>query len=130
MKKILIGDEFFDKTIFDQQWFYEEHPLLKKYQTIEIEDEYYIDCVIDDFDLIDNVYIFNVEKYNARKQKETNLLILPKKLKRLEELRKDIVQDIAGLYIEDIETRKEEYRTLLNEVRILQEKPPREIKEI
>lgn len=48
---------------------------------------------------------------------------------RLEELRKDIVQSVSGLIIEDIEQRKAEYRTLLNEVRILLGKEPRKIKE-
>lgn len=93
---------------------------------VELEDKYF-DCNYFDFN---EDLTFNVEKYNKRKERENALLILPNKLKRLEELRKDIVQDIAGLYIEDIETRKEEYRTLLNEVRVLQGKTPREIKEI
>lgn len=47
---------------------------------------------------------------------------------RLEELRKDIVQDIAGLFIEDIDARKEEYREILNKVRIMQGKTPRSLK--
>ena len=94
------------------------------YTKIEIEDTYR-DCESIDFN---DDFTFNTEKYNIRKQKETNLLILPKKLKRLEELRKDIVQDIAGLYIADIEARKEEYRILLNNVRVLQGKEPKSIK--
>lgn len=96
------------------------------YTKVEIAD-IYSDCTNADFN---EDFTFNVEKYNKRKERENALLILPDKLKRLEELRKDIVQDIAGLYIEDIEARKEEYRTLLNEVRVLQEKTPRKIKEI
>lgn len=55
-----------------------------------------------------------------------NKLIAKKKL-RLEELRKDIVQELAGLIVENIEDKKVEYRTLLNEVRVLQGKEPREI---
>lgn len=103
MKKILIGDEFFDKTIFDQQWFYEEHPLLKKYQTIEIEDEYYIDCALDDFDVIDNAYVFNVEKYNARKQKE---LVEP----RIAELKQLLAgYDYIGIKIATGRATREEY---------------------
>lgn len=96
------------------------------YTKVEIPNEYN-DCIGADFN---DDYTFSIEKYNKRKERENALLILPDKLKRLEELRKDIVQDVAGLYIEDIEARKEEYRTLLNEVRVLQEKTPRETKEI
>lgn len=93
---------------------------------LELEDTYK-DCKYQDFN---EDLTFSVEKYNARKNKENDDKLLSIKLKRLEELRKDIVQDIAGLYIEDIELRKEEYRTLLNEVRVLQCKSPREIKEM
>ena len=49
------------------------------------------------------------------------------KLKRLEELTKDFAQVQAGLIIDDIEDRKIEFQTLLNEVRILQGKEPRQI---
>lgn len=47
------------------------------------------------------------------------------KIKRLEELTKDFAQVQAGLIIEDIEDRKVEFQTLLNEVRVLQGKEPR-----
>lgn len=47
------------------------------------------------------------------------------KLKRLEELTKDFAQVQAGLIIDDIEDRKLEFRTLLNEIRVLQDKEPR-----
>ena len=51
------------------------------------------------------------------------------KLYRLEELTKDFAQIQAGLIIENIEERKLEFQTLLNEVRILQGKDPRQIKQ-
>ena len=44
---------------------------------------------------------------------------------RLEELSKDFIQELCGLEIPDIENRKAEFRTLLNEVRVLQGKMPR-----
>lgn len=49
------------------------------------------------------------------------------KINRLTELTKDLAQVQAGLIITDIEERKQEFRTLLNEVRVLQGKQPREI---
>lgn len=49
------------------------------------------------------------------------------KQKRLAELTKDFAQVQAGLVIDDIENRKQEFRTLLNEVRALQGKQPRKI---
>ena len=69
------------------------------------------------------------EEYLTRKKEHENnsekKILIEKKKSRLEELRKDMVQSIAGLKIDDIEDRKEEYRTLLNEVRVLQGKEPR-----
>lgn len=47
------------------------------------------------------------------------------KINRLTELTKDLAQVQAGLIITDIEERKQEFRTLLNEVRVLQGKQPR-----
>ncbi len=47
---------------------------------------------------------------------------------RLEELRKDFEQDRLGLVVPNIEQKKTEYITLLQEVRMLQGKMPRNIK--
>ena len=47
------------------------------------------------------------------------------KQKRLAELTKDFAQVEAGLIIDDLDERKQEFRTLLNEVRVLQGKQPR-----
>ena len=68
------------------------------------------------------------KKAQLETEMERELAIDTKKV-RLEELRKDIVQEIAGLIVDNIEDKKFEYRTLLNEVRILQGKEPRQIKE-
>ena len=51
--------------------------------------------------------------------------MLYEKINRLTELTKDLAQVQAGLIIDDIEDRKLEFRTLLNEVRVLQGKEPR-----
>ena len=52
------------------------------------------------------------------------------KIKRLTELTKDLAQVQAGLIITDIEERKQEFRTLLNEVRVLQGKKKRQMRQI
>lgn len=56
-----------------------------------------------------------------------NQRLMQEKINRLTELTKDFVQIEAGLIIDDLEERKVEFRTLLNEVRVLQGKQPREI---
>ena len=66
------------------------------------------------------------KKAQLEAEVERGLAIDTKKV-RLEELRKDIVQDVAGLIIPNIEEKKAEYRTILNEVRVLQGKQPRDI---
>lgn len=48
------------------------------------------------------------------------------KQQRLSELTKDFAQVEAGLIVPDIEDKKVEFRTLLNEVRVLQGKTPRD----
>lgn len=60
---------------------------------------------------------------------EANNKIIETKKQRLAELTKDFAQVEAGLQIDDIEERRAEFRTLLNEVRVLQGKEPRQIKE-
>ena len=57
----------------------------------------------------------------------TDIILI--KQQRLAELTKDLAQVQVGLIIDDLEDRKTEFRTLLNEVRMLQGKQPREIKE-
>lgn len=116
--KILIGKEIFDKTIFYQSWYTGE---LFGGKIVEIDDKY-SDCSREDFD---EDLSFNITKYNERVKKEQEQCVLPSKIKRLEELTKDFAQVQAGLIIDDIEDRKLEFRTLLNEVRVLQGKEPR-----
>ena len=56
-----------------------------------------------------------------------NQRLVQEKINRLTELTKDFAQAGAGLIIDDLESRKAEFRTLLNEVRVLQGKLPRQI---
>lgn len=124
--KICIKENEFNPSLLYQDWCTEEKAIQMGYKIVDIDDKY-SDCAFDDFD---EDFTFSVEKYQTRKQAEENKQLLPVKVKRLEELRKDIVQDIVGLYMEDIEARKEEYITLLNEVRVLQGKEPKPRKNI
>ena len=65
-----------------------------------------------------NIITDDNEEYNKQK------LIKSKQL-RLEELTKDFAQVNAGFVIDNLEERKTEFRKLLNEVRVLQGKEPR-----
>lgn len=69
-------------------------------------------------------YLSAKKEYDEKFLKGVDIL---KKKARLEELTKDLAQVQAGLIIENIEEKKEEFRTLLNEIRVLQGKEPREI---
>lgn len=65
--------------------------------------------------------------YSEEELKQQQIRI---KIKRLTELTKDLAQVQVGLVIDDIEDRKAEFRTLLNEVRILQGKEIRKTEEL
>ena len=91
-------------------------------------------CVVDAE--TDIVYGYDNKRYlkDAAPQKPQTLidaeaaqLRISELIQRLEELTKDFAQVQAGLIIEDIEDRKKEFQILLNEVRVLQGKEPRQI---
>lgn len=52
---------------------------------------------------------------------------LQKKIARLNELTKDFAQVQAGFVIPNIEEKKAEFRELLNKVRIIEGKEPRDV---
>lgn len=121
--KVLINKYGIDKTIFGQKWFSEETHL--NGQVVEIEDTYN-DCVFEDFELVNNEYVFSIEKYNARKQRENADNRIAEIKPRLEQLSQDLIQAQAGAVFEDLEERKAEFKTLHNELRVLLGKEPRE----
>ena len=121
MKKILINETIFDKTLPYQDWFIEDN-LTNDIKVVEIDDKYYADCIKEDFN---DDLTFNVEKYNARKQKEKGLARIAEIKPRLEQLSQDLIQAHAGAVFEDLEERKLEFQTLHNELRILLGKEPR-----
>lgn len=82
---------------------------------------------VETVDLNGNRTISEEERIVSNTNDYTNSQLIFQKQTRLAELTKDLAQVQAGLIITDIEERKQEFRTLLNEVRVLQGKQPREI---
>ena len=109
MKKILINETIFDKTLPYQDWFIEEN-MPSDVHVVEIDDKYYVDCRKEDFN---DDLTFNVEKYNARKQKE-NKLNYKKEVERLVALRYDICDELA--IQRQKEEKPEEYKEYYNYV--------------
>lgn len=85
-------------------------------------DEQYKDCTYLDFN---EDLTFSVEKYNARKQEETNRLRIAEIKPRLDQISQDLIQAQAGAVFEDLEERKAEFQSLHNELRLLSGKTPR-----
>lgn len=69
-------------------------------------------------------YLVNKNNYETI---QNNQQLIAEKQARLTELTKDFAQVNAGLIIDNLEERRAEFRTLLNEVRVLQGKEPRQI---
>lgn len=91
------------------------------YTKVEIDDKY-SDCTNQDFN---EDLTFNVDKYNARKQKEIAEPRIAEIKIRLEQLSQDLIQAQAGAVFEDLEERRAEFQTLHNELRVLMGKEPR-----
>lgn len=72
--------------------------------------------------------IYQIQEFPPKTNEELLQETLRDKIQRLEELSKDFIQIQAGFIIEDIEIKKLEFQTLLNDVRELQGKPPKQIK--
>lgn len=92
------------------------------FKRIEIDDMY-ADCINQDFN---EDLTFNVEKYNIRKQNENNQSRKSEIRYRLQQLSQDLIQAQAGAVFDDLESRKLEFQTLHNELRVLEGKEPRE----
>ena len=66
--KICIKENEFNPSLLYQKWCSEEMAIEMGYTIVEV-DEKYADCCFEDFN---EDLTFNVDKYNARKQKEVN----------------------------------------------------------
>lgn len=121
MKNIVIkkeknGSLYMDKNFFDR--FTEEDLETYGYTKVEAPE----DCEVSDFN---DDLTFSEEKYNQRKEQEAKAERLIHIKKRLSELSENIIQVQAGAVIENSEEMFEEFRTLHNEARELEEKQPR-----
>ena len=68
-----------------------------------------------------------IERDSEKDDDYEKILLKESKKNKLAELTKDFAQVQAGLIVPDIEQKKEEFRNLLNEIRKLEGKQPREI---
>lgn len=116
------GSIYIDKTALQRL----DEETLKQppynYSFVEVEKD---DCESCDFN---DDLTFNIEKYNTRKQLEEDQKRIPEIQSRLDQLSQDIVQDMAGEDVPDIENRKAEFIELHNELRVLLGKDERKIK--
>lgn len=88
------------------------------YSFVEV-DAKYSDCQPSDFN---TDLTFSIDKYNTRKQSIIDEERVFEIRKRLNELSQDFTQAYLGAVFEDIEDRKTEFKTLHNELRLLQGK--------
>ena len=113
------GSLYMDKNFFNR--FTDAELGVYRFTKVAIPEEYLDKLSITDFN---DDLTFNEIKHIERLQRETELVKLPILIKRLEELTKDFVRVNLGAIIEDIEDRKIEYKTTLDEVRRIQGKEP------
>ena len=118
MIKICIKDNEFNPSLLSQNWCNEEKAIQMGFTIVEAPE----DSVFEDFN---NDLTFNIEKYNARKLAESNAERIIEIKARLNELSQDFIQVQVGAEFDDLEERKEEFRTLHNELRELLGKEPR-----
>ena len=71
--------------------------------------------------------IQEIERDSEKDDDYEKILLKESKKNKLAELTKDFAQVQAGLIVPDIDQKKEEFRNLLNEIRKLEGKQPREI---
>lgn len=96
------------------------------YQIIEIDDKY-SDCVYSDFDFENDIFTFNIDKYNARKQKE-NEVNYENKIVSLIRQKYTIDQELAILRQRD--TKPEEYQIYFDYVEQCKEEAKAEINKL
>ncbi len=72
-------------------------------------------------------HIEEIEREEIKDNEMKVAMEIEQKKRRLTELTKDFAQVQAGLIIPNLDDKKEEFRNLLNEIRVLEGKEPREI---
>lgn len=119
--KICIKENEFNPTLLYQSWCTEDKAVAMGYTIVEVEEKY-SDCCFDDFN---RDLTFNVEKYNARKQRESNRRELEELQPELDKLTEDLIQAQAGAIIPDLEERKARFQVIHNRIREIKGKEPR-----
>lgn len=92
-------------------------------------DDKFGDCESNDFELRNGEFIFGVDRYNERKLNISKKLRIPQIKTRLSKITEDLAQVQCGVIVPNIEEEKLEFQQLLNEIRELEGKPPKEIKQ-
>ena len=89
------------------------------YSFVDVDCE---DCIAEDFN---NDLTFNKTKYEQRKQNALNESRIAEIQTRLNELSQDFIQAEIGAIFDDLDARKQEFKSLHNELRSLLGKEPR-----
>lgn len=139
MKKLIVNTAISDNVIIEDNKFLiyknangkicisptmftdEELNKISEYNIIELDDKY-SNCIGSDFN---EDLTFNVEKYNARKQRESNQQELAELQPELDKLTEDLIQAQAGAIIPDLEERKARFQVIHNRIREIKGKEPR-----
>ena len=91
------------------------------YTKVEIDDKY-ADCIYSDFDCTGNTFVFNITKYNSRKEKEKNIKLINDYKRKLFETDYKAIKYAEGLISETdyapIKAERENYRKAINSLEI------------
>ena len=135
--EICIRENYIDKTaltrthiIIDEdgkeheELMYKREDLVKPpyfYQIVEVDDKY-ADCIYSDFDSTGDTFVFNIAKYNSRKEKEKNIKLINDYKRKLFETDYKAIKYAEGLISETdyvpIKAERENYRKAINSLEI------------
>ena len=135
--EICIRENYIDKTaltrthiIIDEdgkeheELMYKREDLVKPpyfYQIVEVDDKY-ADCIYSDFDCTGDTFVFNIAKYNSRKEKEKNIKLINDYKRKLFETDYKAIKYAEGLISETdyapIKAERENYRKAINSLEI------------
>lgn len=121
--EVVVTEEIVDMVLVTQRTFTDEQLSQPPYNYTKVEiDDIYSDCQLSDFN---NDLTFNIEKYNARKQRELDEEELPELQAELNAISQDLIQAQAGAVIDNLEERKVRFQVVHNRIREIMRKEPR-----
>ena len=135
--EICIRENYIDKTaltrthiIIDEdgkeheELMYKREDLVKPpyfYQIVEVDDKY-ADCIYSDFDCTGDTFVFNIAKYNSRKEKEKNIKLINDYKRKLFETDYKAIKYAEGLISETdyapIKVERENYRKAIHSLEL------------